>query len=84
MSTEVIPWLSLVLSLIGGGALLIWRTATVLTEHRLRLEAIERGANEIVELRKHLWTLDRRSEVRAARQSAGQFDQGRSEPPGSR
>jgi hypothetical protein len=80
MSNEA--WFGVAMALANAVILLVWRTAVVTTSHRMRIEALEKEASEIVELRKHLWTLDRRSEVRAARASAGQFDQGKSSPPG--
>lgn len=77
MSGEVLPWLGLVVTLMGALIGLVWRAAVLST----RVDTLERAIGEVAELRKHLWTLDRRSEVRAARASAGQFDQGNSDPP---
>ena len=77
----VVALFGLTFTLLASLIALVWRASATVVSHSFRLTALEHDVQEVVELRKHLWTLDRRSEVRAARASAGQFDQGNSDAP---
>ena len=85
MSPAEIASLIGMLTAFVGAMGVVWRAASMMTAHGLRIDALERGHGALLpaidELRRAIVKLDKHLAVSNARQSAGQFDQGTTDPP---